>query len=539
MTPYYYVREIEKIMIALLDVFNNLRVNKYTDLSRTTYTKTISVPIVTHQSDDFANYFSTTMSKQQTMSVPIAGLRYVSNAPDDNHRVQPTYCREILSEPLQQWIRDIQPTPYQFNFELELLSDNLSDFFQLKENIEPYFNTYRTLRIKEFDFAPEIERPIAFTIGTPSDQIDDEKSDTSNEYQYYHTKYQIQCHGVLHRPYELPAMIKYAQMDFNLDNKIIDSLQVLVYPDEIAKKKKQLWETITPSIREGYSLLKSLTRTLIKRGTVDGEEQWEDVTLQRALLTDPEVLSYDSKGNPESGINPRLVGYKTDADGNYILDSDGDKIPIYSWEEIVVEDVERPTEVPSFDLIHLHFDEDSSFESDFSGLGRDFVSVNDSAREFKPNIPPGNGNFAPGGYAFSSKAEDKDWSQILDWFGNNKEGTIESSYTFKATLQFTEQGDTIFQYLYNPNDVELSDGTIIPAGGVWFDWGIMDGRLYFTYHTSSLHKTFQSDSFTYDNTTIYSFYFVLYNNGMNGAFGVKTNFSETMIALPTNEVEDA
>lgn len=534
MTPVYYVREIEKIMIALLDVFNNLRVNKYSDLARTVKTKTVAVPIVTHQSDDFANWISSTSTKQQLMSVPIAGLRFVSNQRDEANMVQPTYARELLSTSLERFIRDIQPTPMVFNFELEVLSDNLADYFFLKEQIEPYFNSYRTLRIKEFDFAPEFERPIPFKI-TWSEQIDDEKSDTSNEYQYYHTKYTIEAHGVMHRPYEIPAIIKYAQMNFNVDNLTQDSLQVFVYPDEIARQKKHLWETIEPSIREGYSLLKSLTRTLIRRGDDSGSEYWEDNTMQTVFLTNPTVLSTTKTGNPLAGDNPVLKGYKVDSAGNYVLDEDGDRIPIYDWEELVVADVARPTEVPSFDLIHLNFDEDSSFETDYSGLGRDFVAVNDAAREFKPDIAPGNGNLAPGGYAVDDSQTD--WSHILNWFGDNKDGKIESSYTFKATLQFTQQGDTVFQYLYNPNDVKLSDGTVIPAGEVWFDWGIMDNCLYFTYHTSSTFKTFKTVECKFDNDTIYSFYFVLYNEGASGAFGIKTNFSDTMIAVETYEAK--
>ena len=34
MTPYYYVRTQEKVEIALLDMFNNIVVNKYSDLSK-------------------------------------------------------------------------------------------------------------------------------------------------------------------------------------------------------------------------------------------------------------------------------------------------------------------------------------------------------------------------------------------------------------------------------------------------------------------------------------------------------------------------
>jgi hypothetical protein len=335
----------------------------------------------------------------------------------------------------------------------------------------------------------------------------------------------------MHRPYEIPAIIKYAQMNFNVNNEYIDSLQVFVYPDEIAKQKKHLWETIEPSIREGWSLLKSFTRTLVRKTDEDDGEYWKDVTMKHYDLTKPAVTEYES-GNPLSGYNPILKGYEVDENGQLIKDDDGEPIPIYDWEEIVVGDVNRPVEVPSFDLIRLNFDEDTSLEHDFSGLNRDFVAVNPESREFVPDLPPGNGNYTPDGYR-----SDTNWSQILEWFGDNKEGKIESSYTFKATLQFKNpDADTVFQYLYNPEDVELSDGTVIPKETVWFDWGIQDKRLYFTYHTSSQYHRFTSAKLELDDITIYSFYFVLYNEGQDGAFGVRTNFSETMLALETKEL---
>lgn len=540
MTPFYYVREIEKLLVAIYDMFDNLRVNKYTDMLRTEYANTVRVRLITHYSDDFANWLSSTMSKQQLQVLPVAGLRFVSTSKDDSNLVQPTYAREIYSRRNDFWIRDIQPKPTVFRFELTVLSSNFSDFAQLKENIEPYFNDYRTVRIKEFDFAPEIERPIPIFLAGVADEISDETDNTSSKFQTYKTTYTLEAHGVMHRPYALPAEIRYAEMNFIVNKQYNDVEQILVYPDEIAKQKRRAWETVEPSIREGYSLLKSFAKTLVRRGEVNGEEYWADETLRYAMLTYNEITGYDTHGMTSSGMNPVLKGYQTDENGEYILDEDGDRIPIYDWEEVIVDDIERPAEVPSFDLIHLTFDEDSARAEDMSGLGRDFIAVNDDTRKFIPGLAPGNGTNTDGGYEFDENARAKDWSQILNWFGDNKEGTIESPYTFKATLQFQESvpGDTLFQYLYNPEDVTLEDGTVIPADTVWFDWGVMDSKLYFTYHTSSQYRTFETETFEFDNQMIYSFYFVLYDHGKQGIFGVKTNLNDTMVALKTTEVTD-
>lgn len=540
MRPFYYVRTIEKILIGLIDMFNNMYVNKYDDMNRTTYSRSVKIPIITHNNANFTNFWSSTQYKQQTVPYPIGAIRFVSNSPDSSNRPQPTYAREIFSRSADRWIRDIQPTPYTFNFELQFQADNISDIFQIKENIEPYFNEYRTIVIKEWDFAPEIPRPVVVVINSNTTEMNEEITDADAQQQVYKVTYPIACYGVYHRPYETPEMIKYAEMNFHIDEDIIHREQLLVYPSEIIQQKKKLWETVCPSIREGYSILHTLSTTLIQKQDADGSKYYEDVSLKQLLLFDRFTTTTYHEGLKLCGVDE----YNEDTPGlpyddqktDYkILPKDFDKngIPIYTYCESVTDDITRPSEVPSFDLLRFNFDYDTPHESDLSGFGRDFVAVNDDTRKFIPNIAPGNGQEVEGGYAVEDYV---DWSKILNWFGDNANGDIESSYTFKATIQFVEDapGDTIFQYLSN-DETTLSDGTVIPEGEVWFDWGMMNGRLYFTYHTSSKYKTFVSDVIHPNKETIYSFYFALYDKGDKGMFGVKTNFSDTMIALNTVE----
>lgn len=540
MRPFYYVRTIEKILIGLIDMFNNMYVNKYDDMNRTTYSRSAKIPIITHNNANFTNFWSSTQYKQQTIPYPIGAIRFVSNAPDAGNRPQPTYAREIFSRSAERWIRDIQPTPYTFNFELQFQADNISDIFQIKENIEPYFNEYRTIVIKEWDFAPEIPRPVVVVINSNTTELNEEISDSDAQQQVYKVTYPITCYGVYHRPYETPEMIKYAEMNFHIDEDIIHREQLLVYPSEIIQQKKKLWETVCPTIREGYSILHTLSTTLMQKQDADGNKYYEDVSLKQLLLFDRFTTTTYHEGLKLCGVdeyNKDTPGIPyDDPDTDYkILPEDFDKngIPIYTYCESVTDDITRPAEVPSFDLLRFNFDYDTPHESDLSGFGRDFVAVNDDTRKFVPNIAPGNGQEVEGGYAVEDYV---DWSKILNWFGDNAKGDIESSYTFKATIQFVEDvpGDTIFQYLSN-DETTLADGTVIPAGEVWFDWGMMNGRLYFTYHTSSKYKTFVSDVIHPNKETIYSFYFALYDKGDKGMFGVKTNFSETMIALNTVE----
>ena len=521
-------------------MFNNMYVNKYDDMNRVDYSRSAKIPIITHNNANFTNFWSSTQYKQQTVAYPIGAIRFVSNAPDASNRPQPTYAREIFCRSADRWIRDIQPTPYTFNFELQFQADNISDIFQIKENIEPYFNEYRTIVIKEWDFAPEIPRPVVVVINSNTTELNEEITDSDAQQQIYKVTYPITCYGVYHRPYETPEMIKYAEMNFHIDEDIIHREQLLVYPSEIIMQKKKLWETVCPTIREGYSILHTLSTTLLQKEDADGSKYYEDVSLKQLLLFDRFTTTTYHEGLKLCGVdeyNSETPGvpYDDPKTDYKVLPEDFDKngIPIYTYCESVTEDITRPAEVPSFDLLRFNFDYDTPHESDLSGFGRDFVVVNDDTRKFVPNIAPGNGQEVEGGYAVEDYV---DWSKILNWFGDNANGDIESSYTFKATIQFVEDtpGDTIFQYLSN-DETTLSDGTVIPEGEVWFDWGMMNGRLYFTYHTSSKYKTFVSDVIHPNKETIYSFYFALYDKGDKGMFGVKTNFSETMIALNTVE----
>lgn len=328
MLPFYYVRVMEKCEFALIDMFNNLRVNKYDDLSRTTFSKTINVPIVTHTDKNFANWYRNTHLKKKPVPLPIAGLRYDSKEQNTANRTQATYCRNIFSKATEQWIQDIQPTPYYLYYTLEVLMDNKSDFGQITENIVPYFNTFRTLRIREFDFAPDIERKVPVYLVSVEDKFEDEL-EAGSQHRYIRAIFKFRLEVDWYRPFEIPEIIKYAELNINLD-QFTHSLQVFVYPDPIAEQEKKAWEMLSPSTRTGFTLLKTCARTLVKCVNLDGSTFFKEITTPDAL---------------------------------------------------------RPVGVPNFKLLSLNFDEDNPLATDFSGFDRDFVALNDSTRNFIDPLP--------------------------------------------------------------------------------------------------------------------------------------------------------
>jgi len=474
MVPFYYVRTQEKAEIAFLDMFNDLRINKYTDLTRTDFTKTLHVNIVMQYDKDFANWYRNICNKRRPTPLPIGGLRYVRKEPNNANRTQSTYCRNIFSRATDQWLQDIQPTPYYLYYSLEFLMDNKSDFGQITENIVPYFNTFRTLRIREWDFAPDIERKIPVYLTGVEDKFEDEV-EAGSAHRLIHATFNFRLDVDWYRPFEIPEIIKYAELNLKI-GEFIDKQKVLVYPDTIAEQEKKAWEELAESTKTGYSLLKTQAATLVREVQVDGTYHYKDITPPDAI---------------------------------------------------------RPFQVPSFKILSLDFDDDSPTATDESGFGRDFVALNDGTREFIPDLAPGAGQLVTSGYKL---ADDVDWNQILDWFGTDN-GLNENPFTFAITLQFNDNPppDTVFQYLLN-TETEDSEGNTIPAGAVFFDWGMVDSKLYFsfkTYGTYALAYTFMTlNEIAFNNTDIYKIVFILYEKGNAGVFGYTVN-GGAMIALDT------
>lgn len=490
MLEFYYVRTLEKCEIALLDVFNDLRVNKYTDITRTTYTKTVPIPIFTHSDKNFANYWRNSLSKKQPMPLPCAGLRLKGISPDNPNRTQTTYPRRIFSKATQQWIEDIQPTPFVISYDLELICDNRSDFGQIVENVIPYFNTFRTLRIKEFDFAPDIEAKIPVYMDSINPQFEDEIENTSAKHRLIRLIVSFRLNVDLYRPFEIPDIIKYAELNLNIDS-FRHMHQVLIYPDPIAQKEKKEWESLAPSARNGMTLLKTVAGTLVKQVNFsDGTSAWKDITVPSA---------------------------------------------------------KRPIKVPNFKELKLLFNDISPIEDeiDQSGFDRDFTALNSSTVVFNPDLEPDGGKSTPTGW---KPSEDNNWNNILTWFGT-EDGLNGSPFSFDITLQFnnTIPQDSIFQTLHNQTTENYNNtNQTLDAGEVYFEWGIIGNQLYFTLRTVAWNKaandfvevlssTFTTnDKLILNNTDIYKFIFVLYDKGREGMFGYSVD-GGPVIALNTKK----
>lgn len=474
---FYYVRTLEKVQIALLDMFNDLRVNKYKGINRKEIDRSIKIPLVTMYNKDFANWYTNNQKKHRLMPLPIAGLR-LKGPPTRNVQgaTQSTYARALFSKATDQWIRDIQPTPHFIDYTLHFLCDNLSDYGQIVENVLPYFNPARYLRLREWDFAAdEFERKIqVHLIGSNVEFQDEIENGPKHRYIKFNIDFRLEVE--LYRPFEMAEMIKYAELNIATDG-IVGKHQAIIYPTdimEVASGGVKPYETVTDSSIPGYSILGTICRTLVKQNEVNGVITYEDVTSPGGL---------------------------------------------------------RPAEVPDIKQLDLWFDQDSDLAEDNSPYHRDFTVLNGGSRGYLPGFTPGAGQIvSDGGYEVDPALH---WNQILSWFGKNN-GLNLTPFTFHVKLQFNENSvkDSVFQQLENKETTEY------PAGSVSFEWGLMDGHLYFSFTTykllptpgPALSYTFKSSrQLELDNLAVYDFVFALYDEGRSGIFAFSMNNSPHIV----------
>lgn len=153
MKTFFYVKSMRNITVALMDVFNNLTVNRY-DTSGT-LVKSIPVPIKFGPMDKAHMFKKIRESgRKYYMPVPQIGIRLLSHTRNADRVVSPHDFRDLFDQDvddsvIENFVSSFQPTPIDLRYEMKIRTESLADYSQLIENIQPYFNPAIMLRVKE------------------------------------------------------------------------------------------------------------------------------------------------------------------------------------------------------------------------------------------------------------------------------------------------------------------------------------------------------------------------------------------------------
>lgn len=228
MLTYYYPRTIKNITVALMDLFNDLVVYKYdsSGISADVYTVPISFGPVEkehQQRIEDHEYIASANDLNGYKQVEPYGQRYWISTPrmalvmngiayNSDRAYGVNEWREWFAETLvdgvnvDEVLRDYQPTPYDINYTLHIMTDSMDYFSQIMENILPYFNPALFLRVKEFSFL-NIDRDLKVTMpGVVPEFVSNEISD--NERRYINATMDLTVEAWMYRPFEYSKIIK-------------------------------------------------------------------------------------------------------------------------------------------------------------------------------------------------------------------------------------------------------------------------------------------------------------------------------------------
>jgi hypothetical protein len=219
MEQHYYPRTSRSILIALLDLFNKIQVYNYTSDGHPV--SMIDVPLKFGPSEKY-HLFDTQLKsgkkyypKIPSMLMTLENMTYDSGRATSVNEMRSFYNPALEVTTVDDFWQDVQPTPYNYSYALEIRTESMDHLFQILENILPFFNPSNHLRVKEFDFL-NLERNLAVYLeGT---NMDYPKEMSEEESRYFNATINLNVHGYLYRPLDYAKVIKYIRKTYYYDN---------------------------------------------------------------------------------------------------------------------------------------------------------------------------------------------------------------------------------------------------------------------------------------------------------------------------------
>lgn len=217
MEIFYYPRVMRRITIGMLDFFDKIQVYNYTSATSNTPSSIIDVPIKFGPSEKYHMFNlqresgKTYYPKLPSLQLSLDSISYNSDRATSNNEVRHFYDPAINLNYVDNFFEDVQPTPYDYNYTLEVRTESMDHLSQILENILPYFNPTNHLRIKEFDFL-NIERNLRVEL--TSTTLEYPKEMGEEEYRYMNASISFVVHGYIYRPLSHAAVIKYIKKNY-------------------------------------------------------------------------------------------------------------------------------------------------------------------------------------------------------------------------------------------------------------------------------------------------------------------------------------
>ena len=209
---YYYPSTIRGVVAAVLAFFNDIHIHRLNDQGQ--LVKDIVVPIKfgpVDKSFQFRaekEFGATYYVSLPSITFALTNLQYDSERATGVNEQRMFYDDKIGLDNLDDFWADAQPTPYDFSFSMQVITESMDDWCQIMENILPYFNPSVYLRVKEFSFL-NIERDLQMTLSSISTDFLMEQGE--EEKRYVNGTLEFTVKGVLYKPIKTEKIIKQIQ----------------------------------------------------------------------------------------------------------------------------------------------------------------------------------------------------------------------------------------------------------------------------------------------------------------------------------------
>lgn len=253
MQNYYYPRTIRTIVTSLADVFNDIVVYNYDNPVSGVTSAAIrqTVPIMFGPADKkYLSRREEEESKRYYSVIPRIGLVLKSFEHDPERATGATEYREFYDEninlhDIQSFFKDVQPTPYNLNFDMQIKTNSMDHVCQIIEQILPYFNPALDLRIKEFSFL-NIERNVKVFLNAAN--LDFAEELTENDRREINISIGLLAKCVFYKPYTTSSIIKFIHSRYYINQVHSLSGTVSASPNNV------LTESYRTSGYEGISV---------------------------------------------------------------------------------------------------------------------------------------------------------------------------------------------------------------------------------------------------------------------------------------------
>lgn len=218
MQYFYYPRTTRRVLIAFMDMFNNMKVYNYDTSGNVS--NVVNVPLKFGPSEKYHLFNTQTESdkkyyvKLPALLVSIDSISYNSDRATSVNEIRSIYNDGIDPTHAEEFWADVIPTPYDISFKMDIRTESIDHCLQIMENILPYFNPTNHLRIKEFEFL-NLERDLRVKLDTTTIEYPTEMGE--EESRYFNGSLSFTVDALMYRPIDYAKIIKFVNVNYRYD----------------------------------------------------------------------------------------------------------------------------------------------------------------------------------------------------------------------------------------------------------------------------------------------------------------------------------